>query len=202
MPEAKRRSIWAIYVWCRRTDEIVDAPRSPSDPDMLGDLAEWQVRLERLWERGEVVDVLDLPLLDTKIRYPDLSIQPFLDMIKGMLMDIPDLGQDRYETFEDLHLYVQCERASDASARAKRAQKEARGSGAPTTDAIDRASKRAERAGERANDRRERQRPTRARTTEPTDASANNRPTRAPTTDRRERQQPTRCERQQPTDRR
>ena len=26
-------------------------------------------------------------------------------MIRGMLMDIPELGQDRYETFEELHLY-------------------------------------------------------------------------------------------------
>jgi len=24
--EAKRRAIWAIYVWCRRTDELVDGP--------------------------------------------------------------------------------------------------------------------------------------------------------------------------------
>jgi phytoene synthase len=26
-------------------------------------------------------------------------------MIRGMLMDIPGLGQDRYESFEELHLY-------------------------------------------------------------------------------------------------
>jgi phytoene synthase len=26
-------------------------------------------------------------------------------MVRGMLMDIPDLGQDRYDTFEELHLY-------------------------------------------------------------------------------------------------
>jgi phytoene synthase len=24
--EAKRRAIWAIYAWCRRTDELVDGP--------------------------------------------------------------------------------------------------------------------------------------------------------------------------------
>ena len=28
MPEAKRRAIWAIYVWCRRTDELVDGPQA------------------------------------------------------------------------------------------------------------------------------------------------------------------------------
>jgi len=26
MSRAKRRAIWAIYVWCRRTDELVDGP--------------------------------------------------------------------------------------------------------------------------------------------------------------------------------
>jgi len=105
MPEDARQAIWAVYVWCRRTDEIVDAPRKPTDPDMLQDLSQWEVRLERLFTHGEVIDVLDLPLLDIRIKYPNLSIQPFLDMIRGMLMDIPDLGQDRYDTWEQLHLY-------------------------------------------------------------------------------------------------
>lgn len=100
----KRRAIWAVYVWCRRTDEIVDAPRQ-QDEDMLKDLGAWEVRLEQLWEKGAVVDVFDLCLLDCRINYPTLSITPFLDMIRGMLMDVPDLGQTRYRTFEDLHLY-------------------------------------------------------------------------------------------------
>ncbi len=28
MPKAKRQAIWAIYVWCRRTDELVDGPQA------------------------------------------------------------------------------------------------------------------------------------------------------------------------------
>ena len=28
MPPEKRRAIWAIYVWCRRTDEIMDSPEA------------------------------------------------------------------------------------------------------------------------------------------------------------------------------
>lgn len=102
--EAARKAIWAVYVWCRRTDEIVDAPRD-SDEDMLTDLSAWESRLERLWSHGEVQDVFDLCLLDVRIQYPTMSIQPFRDMIRGMLMDVPGLGQDRYETFDDLHLY-------------------------------------------------------------------------------------------------
>lgn len=108
LPEPAMRAIWAVYVWCRRTDEIVDAPRpEAADPngEMLRDLSEWEIRLERLFDRGDVVDVLDLPLLDCKVKYPNLPIAPFADMIRGMLMDIPDLGQERYETWDELHLY-------------------------------------------------------------------------------------------------
>jgi phytoene synthase len=105
LPKDAQEAIWAVYVWCRRTDEIVDAPRSPDDVNMLTDLSSWEIRLENLFTYGIVEDVLDLPLLDCKIKYPKLPIDPFVDMIRGMLMDIPDLGQDRYDTFEELHLY-------------------------------------------------------------------------------------------------
>jgi len=38
-----KRSTWGVYVWCRRTDEIVDAPRTEGEgPTMLEDLSgEW-----------------------------------------------------------------------------------------------------------------------------------------------------------------
>jgi phytoene synthase len=104
LPEAPREAIWAIYVWCRRTDEIVDAPRDNA-AEMLNDLGSWEMRLENLWKYGEVEDVFDLCLLDVLVKYPALPITPFMDMIRGMLMDVPKLGQDRYETFDELHLY-------------------------------------------------------------------------------------------------
>jgi 15-cis-phytoene synthase len=104
LPEASREAIWAIYVWCRRTDEIVDAPRD-SNEEMLQDLGAWEMRLENLWDYGEVEDVYDLCLLDVLVKYPSLPITPFMDMIRGMLMDVPQLGQDRYDSFNELHLY-------------------------------------------------------------------------------------------------
>lgn len=104
MPQAQREAIWAIYVWCRRTDEIVDAPRD-NDEEMLTDLGVWEMRLENLWKYGEVEDVFDLCLLDVLVKYPTLPITPFTDMVRGMLMDVPDLGTDNYESFDDLHLY-------------------------------------------------------------------------------------------------
>jgi 15-cis-phytoene synthase len=104
LPDKAREAIWAVYVWCRRTDEIVDAPRD-DDKEMLLDLSAWELRLENLFERGMVEDVYDLCLLDCRVQYPAMDITPFMDMIRGMLMDVPGLGQDRYEKFDELHLY-------------------------------------------------------------------------------------------------
>lgn len=98
MPEFKRQAIWAIYVWCRRTDELVDGPQSElTTPDTLD---AWEQRLEAIF-MGRPVDDLDVALVDAIERFP-LDIQPFRDMIAGQRMD---LCRSRYQTFEELQLY-------------------------------------------------------------------------------------------------
>lgn len=98
MPEAKRRAIWAIYAWCRRTDELVDGPQSAATTDET--LDNWERRLESVFA-GVPGDDQDVALVDTLQRYP-MDIQPFRDMIAGQRMD---LYRSRYETFEELNLY-------------------------------------------------------------------------------------------------
>lgn len=98
MPEEKRRAIWAIYVWCRRTDELVDGPQSAlTTPETLDS---WEQHLESIFA-GQPIDDLDVALVDTLQQFP-MDIQPFRDMIAGQRMD---LYRSRYETFEELHLY-------------------------------------------------------------------------------------------------
>lgn len=98
MSQAKRRAIWAIYVWCRRTDELVDGPTAEIiTPETLG---LWEAQLESIFA-GRPVEDLDVALVDTIQRFP-LEIQPFRDMIAGQRMD---LYRSRYETFEELNLY-------------------------------------------------------------------------------------------------
>ena len=99
MSAAKRPAIWAIYAWCRRTDELVDNPVSTTftTPETL-DL--WENRLEAIFA-GHPQDDFDVALVDTIQRYP-MDIQPFRDMIAGQRMD---LYRSRYETFEELYLY-------------------------------------------------------------------------------------------------
>ena len=98
MPEEKRRAIWAIYVWCRRTDELVDGPRSELATDAT--LDGWEEHLESIFS-GHPIDDVDVALVDTLERFP-MDIQPFRDMIAGQRMD---LYRNRYETFEELKLY-------------------------------------------------------------------------------------------------
>ncbi|MBF2079815.1 MAG: phytoene synthase [Synechococcales cyanobacterium T60_A2020_003] len=98
MSEVKRKAIWAIYVWCRRTDELVDGPQAASTTDATLDA--WEQNLESIFA-GHPVDDVDLALIDTLARFP-ISIEPFRDMIAGQRMD---LYRNRYETFEELYLY-------------------------------------------------------------------------------------------------
>ena len=98
MPEEKRRAIWAIYAWCRRTDELVDGPQSALTTSETLDL--WEQHLESLFA-GQPTDDPDVALVDTLQRFP-IDIQPFRDMIAGQRMD---LYRRRYETFDELNLY-------------------------------------------------------------------------------------------------
>ncbi len=98
MPEAKRRGIWAIYLWCRKTDELVDGPQAEQTTTQT--LDEWEQHLESVFA-GHPLETVDIALIDT-IEHYDLDIQPFRDMIAGQRMD---LYRSRYETFDELQLY-------------------------------------------------------------------------------------------------
>ncbi|XP_073000453.1 phytoene synthase 2, chloroplastic-like isoform X2 [Typha latifolia] len=85
MTPERRRAIWAIYVWCRRTDELVDGPNASQITPFA--LDRWEERLNDLFA-GRPYDMLDAA--------------PFKDMIKGMRMD---LERSRYSNFDELYLY-------------------------------------------------------------------------------------------------
>jgi len=102
LPQEKRKAIWAIYVWCRRTDEIMDSVEaSTKSQDELSDnLDEWEENTKNVF-KGNIKSELDTVLLDTIEKYPQ-SIQPYLDMIDGQRMD---LNKFRYKNFDELKLY-------------------------------------------------------------------------------------------------
>ena len=84
MDEDRQKAIWAIYLWCRRTDELVDGPNAARITPTALDM--WEQRLEDVFA-GQPYDVLDAALTDT-VRKSPLGIQPFRDMIAGMRDDL------------------------------------------------------------------------------------------------------------------
>ena len=102
LPTEKRKAIWAIYVWCRRTDEIMDSEEasSKSQDELSDDLDAWEENTKNIF-KGKIKSELDSVLLDTIEKYPQ-SIQPYLDMIDGQRMD---LSKFRYKDFDELKLY-------------------------------------------------------------------------------------------------
>ena len=102
LPPAKRRAIWAIYVWCRRTDELMDSPAAQALPPatLLERLDAWEERTRGLFA-GRVTDSFDRVMLDTIERFPQ-PLQAYLDMIEGQRMDVV---KHRYADFAELQLY-------------------------------------------------------------------------------------------------
>jgi len=102
LPKEKRKAIWAIYVWCRRTDEIMDSieATTKSQQELSDNLDEWEENTKNVF-KGNIKSELDSVLSDTIEKYPQ-SIQPYLDMIDGQRMD---LNKFRYKDFDELKLY-------------------------------------------------------------------------------------------------
>ena len=102
LPYEKRRAIWAIYVWCRRTDELMDSSEAltKSAEELSDNLHAWEENTRNIF-KGIVKSELDAVLADTLEKYPQ-TIEPYLDMIAGQRMD---LDKFRYKNFDELKLY-------------------------------------------------------------------------------------------------
>jgi len=102
LPNEKRRAIWAIYVWCRRTDELMDSPEAlqKTEEELSENLNSWEENTKNIF-KGIVKTELDAVLVDTLEKYPQ-TIEPYLDMIAGQRMD---LTKFRYKNFDELKLY-------------------------------------------------------------------------------------------------
>ena len=59
LPYEKRKAIWAIYVWCRRTDEIMDSVEaSTKSQDELSDnLDEWEENTKNVFKGLSLIHI-------------------------------------------------------------------------------------------------------------------------------------------------
>lgn len=98
LPQHKRRAAWALYAFCRTADDIADEPEIFPEP--LIELDRWRQGLLDTYAgqpRGPVMTAW----ADMLRSYP-VPIEPALDLLRGVAMDISGA---RFDTFEELRVY-------------------------------------------------------------------------------------------------
>ncbi len=96
LPERHRAPMFAVYAFCRRTDDLGDE----AEGDRVALLEEWREETERAFD-GEGSHPISVALHDVAVRHP-LEPRPFLDLIEANLLD---QRKQRYETFAELLEY-------------------------------------------------------------------------------------------------
>lgn len=101
LPREKRRSVRALYAFCRKSDDIVDKPPiGRRDPDAVRDaLAAWKAR--SLSHTADAKDPVALAWTDAR-RLHGIPHRYAEQLIQGVARDITE---KRYQTFADLTSY-------------------------------------------------------------------------------------------------
>eukprot|EP00617_Octactis_speculum_P017269 CAMPEP_0185763098 /NCGR_PEP_ID=MMETSP1174-20130828/22049_1 /TAXON_ID=35687 /ORGANISM="Dictyocha speculum, Strain CCMP1381" /LENGTH=370 /DNA_ID=CAMNT_0028445069 /DNA_START=12 /DNA_END=1124 /DNA_ORIENTATION=- len=92
MDRRKAEAVWAIYTWCRETDEVADGEEGGTDEERATELEFRRQRLQKTMVETSTdgASSADVALAASCRRF-QLEVSPFEDMIDGMLMDL-DLG--------------------------------------------------------------------------------------------------------------
>lgn len=99
LPREKRESIYAVYAFARRCDDLVD--EAPDLASARAGLARWAEFLADAYE-GRIEGDPVLPAFADSVQRFKIPRSLFEDLLRGMEMD---LTTHRYESFEDLRLY-------------------------------------------------------------------------------------------------
>ena len=98
MSPAKKHDVYAVYAFCRYTDNIVDAPRNRENTALQTELTAWREELTIAWTTGESQHPV-LGLFIPVLHKYDIPLQLPLELIDGVEMD---LTYHRYERFTQL----------------------------------------------------------------------------------------------------
>ena len=81
LPVEKRKAIWAIYVWCRRTDEIMDSleASTKSQDELAENLNAWEENTKNVF-KGNIKSCL----LYTSPSPRDLRESRMLDLVEKL----------------------------------------------------------------------------------------------------------------------
>ncbi|MBI9073573.1 MAG: presqualene diphosphate synthase HpnD [Melioribacteraceae bacterium] len=99
LPEGQRDAMNTVYAFCRQTDDIVDEG-DDSNEVKNRNLTKWLTEFEKSLSGVSEFSLLNnLAKIINKFNIP---VHPFLELIKGMEMD---LTKNRYHSFKELKLY-------------------------------------------------------------------------------------------------
>lgn len=99
LPQQEAMSVYAVYAFCRKADDIVDETANAEELNRLkNELA--------LFEKGEEPDHPVWRALRVVFDTYEINIKPFYDMIKGQEMDLSFEQPQTQEDLEDYSYYV------------------------------------------------------------------------------------------------
>jgi phytoene synthase len=98
MAPAKKRDVYAVYAFCRYTDNIIDAPRSRASAELEREIRAWREELTTAYTSGESQHPV-LGLFVPVLHKYHIPLQLPLELIDGVEMD---LTYHRYDRFAQL----------------------------------------------------------------------------------------------------
>lgn len=99
LPAAKRRSVFAIYDFCRHVDNLVDERGSRDAGEVRTDLALLRQTLEAVYAGQPAPDSRWLALEDTIRRYP-VPLAPLLALLDGVATDLEPVVMPDFPALE------------------------------------------------------------------------------------------------------
>ena len=98
LPKPKREAIYAVYAFCRLSDDLVDEVETGGDP--VAALTRWRKELDACFQ-GSTGHPVIAAVAEAARRF-NIPKAYFEELLNGMEMD---LTQTRYATFEELYSY-------------------------------------------------------------------------------------------------
>ena len=102
LPYQKRRAMWAVYSFCRFTDDMVDNAREVLPEELRARLLHWEGELRHSFRGLVQPNLPHMVAWNHTARHYNIPVMPPLELIEGVRMD---LDKTRYANFEELRLY-------------------------------------------------------------------------------------------------
>lgn len=102
LPYEKRRAIWAVYTFCRYTDDLVDKAPNMTERQLSEELDNWESELHKTYEKTTPPSLSHMLAWKHATSTFKIPKHPPLELIEGVRMD---LGKNRYDNFDELRLY-------------------------------------------------------------------------------------------------